>query len=87
MKKLYISFFFSLIILPVMQAQFTENFEDGFDGWTISSVDNNVGSWAHGNSDSHSSQFWIPPAHTMFMGVNDDASGANGNSDGTPRFR
>ncbi len=75
---------FSILMLAVTittQAQFSEDFENGFTNWTVTSAD--VNSWMHGNTSTLGSQFFNPPAHTMFMATNDDAPGAGNNTSGT----
>ncbi len=79
---------FTLILLVFamsisVQAQYSEDFENGTSDWTITNADNTVGSWVLGNSSTLSSAYFGPPAHTMFVGVNDDSPGAGSNTSGT----
>lgn len=59
------------------QVYFSEDFEGGVPaGWTAENA------WEHGTSVGLSSQYFEIPAHTQFMGVNDDAPGAGTNTSG-----
>lgn len=56
------------------QLPFTDNFEDGYDGWTIK---NKNDGWMHGDKTSlQSSTYWdFNGNETKFLGANPDAAG------------
>ena len=75
MKKTLLSILSMFLVVASISAQYyTEDFEGGIPAdWTVENE------WKIGTSSSHSSQYFKPPEHTMFMCVNDDNLG-NGNS-------
>lgn len=81
MKSLLTFFTLTFALTMSIQAQFSENFENGFSNWTITSAA--AVSWEYGTNTTLGSQYFNPPAHTQFMGVNDDVVGAGNNTSGT----
>ena len=70
MKKLFTFLFALLLTTFAAQAQWSEDFENGWPaGWTY------TGLWAHGDAAAHSSQYFQIPAHTQFIGINSDGAG------------
>ena len=70
MKKLFTFLFVLLTTTFAVQAQWSEDFENGIPaGWET------TGQWAHGDNTAHSSQYWAVPAGSLFMGINSDAAG------------
>ena len=80
MKRIY-SLMFALTLCTVaLNAQyFTEDFEAGLPaGWEV------TGNMAHhADAASFASQYFNTPAHTQFVGSNDDALGAGNDGGGT----
>ncbi len=71
------SFMLQATATTAQQILFTADFENGMpDEITADEV------WSVGNAAQHSSQFFEFPAHTNFIGVNDDAAGQGVSSDG-----
>ncbi len=72
MRRVLLPFIlFFCCALAVNAQYYTEDFEAGLPAdWTAENA------WVHGDAAAHSSQYFAIPAHTMFMGVNDDAAGA-----------
>ncbi|MCO6489212.1 MAG: choice-of-anchor J domain-containing protein [Phaeodactylibacter sp.] len=63
--------------LNAQNVLFTEDFEGGIpDGWTADTP------WRSGTANSLSSQYFSIPAHSTFVGVNDDAAGQGVSSNG-----
>jgi Secretion system C-terminal sorting domain len=72
MKKILLFAFPMLFASLMAQAQvyYSQNFESGLPmGWTI------TGGWQLGDANAIASQYFFMPAHTNFMGFNDDALG------------
>ena len=79
MRKLFTILTVFLFANAAIFAQvFSEDFESGTlpAGWTADEF------WQIGSNTDISSQYFNPPAHTIFMGVNDDAPGNGVNTSG-----
>ncbi len=71
MRKIFTLLVLLCTTVMALQAQYTEDFESGFAGWTAENI------WKHGNNIANQSGGFPIPAHTDFMAVNDDAAGEN----------
>ena len=75
--NLYLTILFTLCLGMINAQVFQEDFEGGIPaGWAVD------GGWVHGTSNTVSSQYFNPPAHTQFMAVNDDGAGQGVNTSG-----
>ena len=75
MKNLYTLTLLLLMTTISLQAQWSEDFENGIPAdWTADD------DWVHGDAAFHNSQSvtWNIPAHTQFVGINSDAVGNGG---------
>lgn len=69
--KNFLTLIFCLTILSLQAQVLTEDFENGIpEGWTTTSTD-----WVLTDGVGFTSQYFAPPAHTNYMGFNDDAAG------------
>ncbi len=69
--KNFLTLIFCLTIFSLQAQVLTEDFENGIpEGWEITSTD-----WVLTDGTGFTSQYFAPPAHTNYMGFNDDAAG------------
>lgn len=69
--KNFLTLIFCLTIFSLQAQVLTEDFENGIpDGWSLTSTD-----WVLTDGTNFTSQYFNPPAHTNYMGFNDDAAG------------